>query len=92
MGDRRFPQHAHGAAATIAYRASPSPNLCGYFWGEVRRIPLLETVWKIVGSIAVAYAAHYGEQKIPHRLVRQRMGLPWSAPSRTSRARASQDT
>ena len=43
MGDRRFPQHAHGAAATIAYRASPSPCLCGYFWGEPPRTPLLGT-------------------------------------------------
>ena len=25
MGDRRFPQHARGAEATIAGRASPSP-------------------------------------------------------------------
>ncbi len=43
MGDRRFPQHAHGAAATIAYRASPSPSSCGYFWSELPRIYLPRT-------------------------------------------------
>jgi muconolactone delta-isomerase len=59
MGDRRFPQHAHGAAATIAYRASPSPNLCGYFWGEVRRIPLLGTSVNRASRVALSSMGHH---------------------------------
>jgi hypothetical protein len=39
MGDRRFSQHARGAAAAIAYRASPSPSSRGYIWGELFRTP-----------------------------------------------------
>jgi hypothetical protein len=44
MGDRRFPQHARGAAGSIAYRVPPSPCSWGcYFWGELRRIALPRT-------------------------------------------------
>jgi hypothetical protein len=42
MGDCRFPQHAHGAAANVAYRGLSEPELsCGYFWGELPRKPVL---------------------------------------------------
>jgi hypothetical protein len=32
---------------------------------ELRRIHLLETVWKVLG-VMVAYAPRYGDQEIPH--------------------------
>jgi hypothetical protein len=38
MGDRRFPQHARGAAAAIAGRASPSPF--GFFKNGLPRSAL----------------------------------------------------
>jgi hypothetical protein len=32
---------------------------------ELPRIPLPETVWKVLG-VMVAYAPRYGDQEIPH--------------------------
>ena len=72
---------------------------------EARLLPLFtrvrgETVWKIPDGIAVAYAPHHGKrevrhrpvQEVRHRLVRRRMEVRRSAPSRTQRARTPQDT
>src|SRR5215218_2321296 len=57
---------------------------------ELRRIPLLETVWKVLGRRLVTYAVLHGEHEIPHRSVRRRMALHQPASSRAHGTRTSQ--
>src|ERR671917_1812907 len=69
---------------------SVTPKFAEHVKGEVRRIYLLETVWKMRPDMMVAYALRYGEHKISHRSVRRRMALHLPASSRARRARTPQ--
>src|SRR5829696_7170299 len=90
----------HRSYLTRTSENAVTANFAEIVKGEVRRIHLPETVWKIPDGIAVAYAPHHGKQEVRHRpvqevrhrLVRRPMEVRRSAPSRTQRARTPQDT